>query len=209
MTIMTNLVNAQEETNKYFSTVSATKMNVLYIGVENPINIIAAGVTDEKMQVSASGCGATITKKGPYNYIVNVTSPGKVSIMVSAEVNGKMTSFGQHEFRTKRIPDPVPTVAGMKGGVISKSQLLEASEVSTMLENFDFDMTFVVVGFSMESTVNGFTEIKTTTSAKFSETMIDLIKRIKSGDPLYISEVSVKCPDGVVRNIGTIKFVLQ
>ena len=55
--------------------VSATKMNVFYIGVDNPVEITAAGTPADK--VSASIGGGSIRKVGGSNYIVKVKRAGK------------------------------------------------------------------------------------------------------------------------------------
>lgn len=52
-------------------TVSAEKMNVFYIGVENPIAVSATGVSSNTIQVS--GEGVNVSKKDNNNYIVTAS----------------------------------------------------------------------------------------------------------------------------------------
>ena len=120
-------------------TVSADKMNVFYIGVDNPISVSAAGVNSTKMNVSlGGGGGGTIKKVSSGNYIVNVTKPAPMGqeceVRVSAEGLNKKALF-----RVKRIPDPVARLSGNSGGAIGNGEFKAQGGVAAILENFDFD----------------------------------------------------------------------
>ena len=98
--------------------VSASKMNVFYIGVDNPVEVSAAGVNSQSIKVNMSGGGGTIKKDPKGGYNVRVSTPTKKGeyayVTVSADgLNDKKP------FRVKRIPDPVPK--------LSKSCLLYTS----------------------------------------------------------------------------------
>src|SRR5690606_16795271 len=97
--------------------VSPDKMNVLYIGVNNPVSVSAPGTPTDKINVSMSG-GSISGSGGKYN--VRVTSPGTARISVSAEVApGKTQTLSTTEFRVKRIPDPIAKFAGKTGGTMA------------------------------------------------------------------------------------------
>ena len=81
------------------ATVSASKMNLLYIGVENPLDISVAGANSNSVQVNCEGC---TVKKSDGKYVARVSTPGIAKVLVSAE-DFPSTSY---EFRVKRIPDP-------------------------------------------------------------------------------------------------------
>jgi len=61
--------------------VSLDKMNVFYIGVDNPVTVSAAGVSTKDLKVNASG--VKLTPNGKSKYIVKPSKPGKASITVS------------------------------------------------------------------------------------------------------------------------------
>ncbi|MBC7535810.1 MAG: gliding motility protein GldM, partial [Ferruginibacter sp.] len=112
------------------------KMNVFYIGVENPVTIGSPTGWD-KTNVSMSG--GTISGSGSAR-VVKVSAVGKASISVVAD--GKPSTF---EFRIKRIPDPIFKIGSGKARVPAvefKNQKFCRAE----LENFDFALTFNVVG---------------------------------------------------------------
>ena len=95
--------------------VSAEKMNVFYIGVENPVAVSAAGVSSNDLNVSASGSGINLSKKGSGKYNVTVAKPGTSTITVS----GGGLQATKFDFRVKRIPDPVAKLSKERGGSIA------------------------------------------------------------------------------------------
>lgn len=187
--------------------ISPTKMNVLYIGVPNPIDISVSGFRDD--QISASITQGSLSKSGA-GWVANVKTVGKCSINVSVrDDKGGSRSMGSMEFRVKRVPDPIPKVANMKSGGISKSLLLSQIGVKADLENFDFDLKFDVVGFTVSATIKGFEESKTSNSSRITPEQLALIQKIPVGQSVYFSDVKCKRPDGVISNIGTIKLKIQ
>ena len=132
----------KSETVKYIvgvpggAAVMLDKMNVFYIGVDNPITISSGSGWDK---TSVTMAGGNISGSGS-NRIVNVTSPGAASITVTAD--NKSSKF---DFRVKMIPDPVFKVASGKPRMPSvefKNQQFCRAE----LEHFDFDTRFSIVG---------------------------------------------------------------
>lgn len=84
--------------------IALDKMNVLYIGLDNPITVAAPGVAPEDLVLTVTEGSASITgKNGKYN--VRVTTPGQITIGVMKRGDNKLIS--QSSFRVKRIPDPV------------------------------------------------------------------------------------------------------
>ena len=187
--------------------VSPTKMNVLYIGVPNPIDITASGVPAEKLNVSISG--GSISKAGAGSYIAQVKAPGKAVISVTASVDGQTKSLGSKEFRVKRVPDPVAKVAGKRDGTVTKAELAAQAGVKADLENFDFDMKFNVVSFKVSATIKGFSQDATANSAAFTAQQKQIISQVPSGGKVYIEDIKAKGPDGSIRSLGTIAFKIK
>jgi gliding motility-associated protein GldM len=188
--------------------VSPTKMNVLYIGVPNPIDITASGVPAEKLNVSISG--GSITRAGAAgSYIAQVKSPGTVNITVTANVDGQSKNLGSKQFRVKRVPDPVAKVAGKREGTVTKAELAAQAGVKADLENFDFDMKFNIVSFKVSATIKGFSQDATANSAAFTAQQKQIISQVPSGGKVYIEDIKAKGPDGSIRSLGTIAFKIK
>jgi gliding motility-associated protein GldM len=181
------------------------KMNVIYIGVENPMTI-SSGAGDEKTSVSITGGGATVSKDHPGHYIAKATTPDlKGNITVSVK-GGKTSNF---PVRVKRIPDPIPTLGGkLKGGNAQPGTIKAQSGIVPLLENFDFEARFNVESYRMVLASKGEIYPVEGSGPVFNDKAMGLINRCKPKDVLYIEEIKVRGPDGQPRKIGQVVFTI-
>ncbi|MFN8285265.1 MAG: GldM family protein [Chitinophagales bacterium] len=186
--------------------VSPTKMNVLYIGVDNPMKISVPGVGQNDVSASLNGAGS-LAKNTDGTYTAKVTAVGKCKIAVSAKIDGKVQSMGEEEFRIKRIPDPVPTLGGkLRGGNTQPGSIKAQSGVVALLENFDFEATFKVQSFQMVFSSKGEIFKSETTGPLFNQQMKSFLDRAKPKDIIFIDEIKVVGPDNQPRKLGQIAF---
>src|SRR5438046_1086219 len=132
-------------------------MNVFYIGVDNPVSISVPGIAAEDLQPSMSG-GSISGSRGKSTVKVTQAMAGKeCSVNVSAKTKNGVKSMGQGvKFRVKSVPDPVAEFAGKRGrDVIQQVALKGAAMVNAKLDNFEFDLKFPVMSFSVSMNVNG------------------------------------------------------
>jgi hypothetical protein len=81
-----SLSNAQDSLpNNSVIACSIDKLNVVYIGIDNPITIAVSNTPPDKVTVSGQGC--TVRPNGTGKYIVTATTQGTAKIQVSG--NGK------------------------------------------------------------------------------------------------------------------------
>ena len=164
------------------------KMNVFYIGVDNPITIGSPTGWD-KTQVSMTG--GTITGNGS-NRVVRVSALGKAIITVNADK--KATTF---EFRCKKIPDPIFKVASGKARMPSvefKSQSFCRAE----LENFDFDLKFSIVSATVYFSGANFPNpaVGQLQGNNFSS-LSAYVQRCGPGSSITFDNIKVQGPDGI------------
>ncbi len=178
------------------------KMNVFYIGVENPVTI-NSGAGDEKTTVSMSG--GSIRKAGAGKYIVTVSSPGKATINVSAD--GKNTPF---EFRVKTIPPPVLKVGPSSGGAIQSVVFKNQPSCRADLENFDFEYRYSVVSATVYFSGANFPSVQQgqITGGSFAGISAYLTKCIP-GTSVNFDNVKVQGPGGPVISIPGPGFILR
>jgi len=188
--------------NALKAVVAPVKMNVVYQGVENPVSIAVSGIPIENL-----GMGITNgTIKGEDgNYIV---SPRRVGNLVITVYDGNK-EIGNKMFRVHRIPDTIATVAGKKGGAISKDILLSQPGIVAKLDHFDFDVKFKVVEFNVSAIINGFFRIYPSKNEAFSKEQKDLINSLEKGSKVYIEDIKAIGPDGVTRELSAIALVIQ
>lgn len=185
--------------------VSATKMNVFYIGVENPVDISVAGAAPTDVVATLSGGGGSIINKGQGHYIVKVNSGNECTVNVS--IKGKTTSksMGGMKFRVKKVPSPQASFAGVVGdGKVSKGEIMSAGGVIPRLDDFVFDLKFPVVSWNMSVFVNGSYADYTAQGAAATGAMKDILSKVKPGQKVLIEEVKVQCPDGVRKITGCV-----
>jgi len=178
--------------------ISPTKMNVFYIGVENPVDISVAGAAPTDVTATIAGGGGSVINKGQGHYIVKVTQPGECTVNVSIKTKTGSKSMGSMKFRVKKVPSPLASYAGVTGdGKVSKGELMQATGVIPKLEDFVFDLKFPVVSWVMSMNVNGaFVDYPAQGPGTTSQ-MKELLNRAKSGGKVLIEQVKIQAPDGV------------
>jgi hypothetical protein len=190
----------------FVTAVAPTRMNVFYMGVDNPVDIAVSGVPADKVFPEISN--GTIRRIGN-KFIVNPKQIGSSNIAVYADINGEMVIAGNMQFRVKKVPDPIPRVSGKKGGAISLNKLLEANELEVILENFDFDLKFTVTGFTVSATINGFAKDITTRSSMITDAQKDMIRSVHIGDKIYFNDIEAAGSDGSIRELPTLYFTIE
>ncbi len=179
------------------ATVSATKMNVFYVGVENPVSISVPGANAEHVSASLQG-GGSISKIKGTEYVVKVTEPGKkVQVAVTAEVGGAKRSMGSFEYRVKRVPMPVIQIAGIASGPAAKEQLLVSPVLAAILPDFDFNLKLSVTSFTLSTVVGK--ELGNPMMGRgnrLSDEMIKAIKGARRGQKLYFENIQYQAPEG-------------
>ncbi len=199
----------QYEVVKPSMTVSPTRMNILYVGLPNPISVSVPGISSKDISVTMQNGRIERAKDGGF-----LAYPDKagvnVIISVSATVDKVVKQIGSMPFRVKIVPDPTATVVGKNQGLISKNELMAEQGVFAEIKDFDFDMKFQVLSFSVStSSRGGFVFDKATTGPRFSQEQRDLFNGLTKGSRLYIENIMVKGEDGLTRPLSTISFKIN
>ncbi len=187
--------------------VSPDKMNVLYVGVPNPVSVSAPGIAKEKLHLSISG-GSISGSAGKFT--ATVSSPGTTAkITVSGETSpGKTQVLGVQEFRVKRIPDPKAQFAGKSSGAVASGNIKAQDRVFARLENFDFDAKFNVTRFSLTVvkprqdpiTISG-------SGSDLSGAMKSALATIGPGSRVIFDNIIAVGPDGTQRGLDPISLI--
>jgi gliding motility-associated protein GldM len=199
--------SAEYQVGKADAVISATKMNVFYIGVDNPVSISVSGVPSEK--ITASMTNGSLVKSGA----TWIARPSKANvpaaITVSATVDGQNRVMGKMDYRVKTVPNPVAKVAGKIGGKIDKATLSAQVAVQADMENFDFDLKFRVTEFAVSALVKGFTQTKLARSSAITAEQKSLISGLSKGAKVYFEEIKVVGPDGSSRELPAMAFTIN
>jgi len=188
-------------------TVSPTKMNILYAKLANPISISVPGMSSRDIQASMTNGRIERTTDGWLAYPEKVGE--KAVITVGAMVDKVVKQMGTIEFRVKKVPNPLATVAGKNEGLISKSELMAEQGVFAEIPEFDFEMKFQVLSFVVSTSKGGFIVDKAATGARFTQEQRDLFNALTRGNRLYIDNIVAKGEDGFTRNLSAISFKIN
>jgi gliding motility-associated protein GldM len=189
--------------------VSTDKTRVFYKGLENPLSVTGGGGA-EKVDVSVVSGGATVTKAGPGQYMVNCSQLGSVTLSIS---DGKSTS--KVTIPVKKVPDPIAIVGGSTGGnSLSAADFRRQQGVIAELKDFIFEgIKYNVVSYTVLCTGKGFDapDYEEVKGAKFSGRATELIKKCQPGTTVIIGNIKVgELGGGGTRTLNqTITFVLQ
>jgi len=200
------------------ATVSATMMNVLYAGIDNPMSISVPGVPNNA--VTASMTNGSLTRSGDHW----VARPAKVGenavITVTATMDGRPQTVATTTFRTRKLPDPTPFIpfTDSKGNPdryrgskpLAKSILLSASEIGAAIDDELLNIKFTVLSFQtvfFDSMGNAIPEVSD--GANFSKRQKDQFRRLQRGKRFYISGVKAVGPDGITRELSPLEVIVN
>ncbi len=187
--------------------ISADKMNVFYIGVDNPISVSAAGISSNELKVGISGGGGELTKLGSNTWNVRVKQPtDECFITVSG---GEMNA--RKQYRVKRIPDPVAKLGNKADGQMGNGEFKVQKGLIAWLENFDFDARCDIQGFTLVKISKREDPVEAPNSGgSFSGKSQNLVQSAKPGDTYYFQDVKARCPGDVAgRKINSLVFRIQ
>ena len=200
------------------ATVSATMMNVLYAGIDNPMSISVPGVPMNA--VNATMTNGTLTRKGD-TWIARPAKVGEnVTMTVTATIDGRPQTVATSTFRVRKLPDPVAFISytgsnGVKerykgGKPISKTLLTSAPGIDAAIDDDMLNIDFQVLGFEtvfFDQMGNAIPEVSQ--GPNFSQRQKDQFKRLSRGKRFYISRIRAKGPDGIERVLSPVEVIVN
>lgn len=201
------------------ATISATMMNVLYAGIENPVSISVPGVPMNSIEASITNGNL---KRNGNSWLVKPSQVGKDAVIsVYASVDGTRQQVGAMTFRVRQLPDPSPylPVKDSQGNLIeykgspkkiSKAQLIGAESLGASIDDNLLNVNYSVLSFSTvfyDSMGNGIPEVSN--GNNFSMRQKEQFRRLKPGSKFFITNVKAKGPDGITRDISPMEVSLN
>ena len=197
-------------------TVSPTKLNVLYAGINNPLSISAAGFPNENVSATISG-GLNLKKTGEKG-VYETNPPGSkinesVKISVSVQMDdGNRQTLGNKEFRIRRVPDPEAAINGTitEGGV--KTGTIRASQgIGAVLRDFEFEgVNFDVTSYELLYIPQRQDPRKYENKGwRYSGEVKKAINSAKPGDQLIFRDIKAEGPDGSKRSLNSIPLTVK
>lgn len=123
--------------------ISADELNVVYVGLPNPISVSVGGVDPKNVNVTVTGGGVSLrqSKPGSYNAIIPTRNGNECMINVTAKLpDGRTVSMGSKKFKVRNVPRPVFKAGsvGFSGPISLAAMKVQANAVAA-LDNFVYD----------------------------------------------------------------------
>ena len=192
-------------------TMSATRMNVFYRGLDNPFDVGAGGIPHENLEVTMTN-GKVLQRGDAFIIQPNeLDEQGRrTTVTVHAKIGNERRLLGSTNWRVKRVPDPIAKIAGQAGGSIRKERLLAEDGVLAELEDFDFDFKYTVTQFRVEiSAAGGYVNFFESPSNRFTDEQKNQFRRLNPNSLIYIANIKAIGSDGVTRDLDPISFKIQ
>ena len=176
-------------------TASAEKVNVLYLGLDNPVRISGGTKGAEAITNPSTDNGAIVKADNSGLYTVKPSSAGKANL--SFTVDNKVSSFA---FPVKRIPNPTPMVGQYGGGTVSANAIKSQVGIRADMGDFIFEgVKFNVTGYTIVCTGKGFEngpKFAIVNGAYFTPEVKGYLEMCKPGSSVNITDLTVEGPDG-------------
>ncbi|WP_455251029.1 GldM family protein, partial [Porphyromonas sp.] len=194
---------------------SPTLTQVVYAGIDNPLELAAAGLSTEALVLTARS-GGTLRALGGGRWSVRPTLGAEELRLAIAQrlPDGGVRPLGERSLKIRPLPDPLPYLQlgaqRFRGGRISRSALLSSAQVQAALDDALLDVRYSVERFQLiafDALGNALPEVSS--GSRFSERQLQLIRETPRGRRLYISEIIARGPDGLDRRLPSLELILH
>ncbi|MBL7950539.1 MAG: gliding motility protein GldM [Flavobacteriales bacterium] len=191
---------------------SPTKMNVLYRGVENPIDLSVPGVPAERVNATIST--GRIVRSGRTWVATGMTgSTAEVSALVELP-DGGTRRIGPVTFRVKDLPPPSAIISGVDPTLtkVSKNKLCAAPGLLAKALGSEFGDSWQVISYDLTLVRNGQSPIvKPGNGNEFTTDIKTILCKLRTGDQIYIENIKGKLANGQgpPRNLAPIAIKVQ
>ena len=191
--------------------VSADKMNELYMGIDNPLEVAVEGEPLTALRLEGVGAGITITGENG-KYIARVNRLGDALITVFIVKNGDKKNIGKFLFRCKRISDPIVTLNGENSsGMMTAGKFKLLTGIMFHYENMDLEVDCSIQGFDLTLVRPTDTRITVTVvGTKYNKEALQLRDMAASGFVYYFDNIKARCPgDFAARKINSMVWRIK
>lgn len=189
------------------ASIALDKMNVLYIGVDNPVTIAASGAGDDRIKASISH-GSLIPAGGAGRYIARVNSVTD-DCKITVTVDGKVAGVSQ--FRVRTIPRPIAVVGAYESGSNVPAGAFKAQAgVGAGVKDFPFELQYKVTRFTLSAdSDDGYIDEAACTGNTWSNEARRILNNLKAGKTVYIDDIYATGPDGRSQKLPSLVYYIK
>jgi len=179
------IAGAEEVKLQSGAIVSATKMNILYRGIANPVSGSILGADNTAVSLTASG-GATVSG-GRGSWTVTPTTGNETTLTISGRDPKGKPITGSFKFRIKNVPPPVAQIRNSAVTSMPASSV-KNQRVSVDMPDFEFPVNFTVTSFKL--TVPGRPAM--TIQGNSLSSAGAALNNLRAGDVVYVFDVTAQ-----------------
>lgn len=193
-----------------FLVASPTKMNVLYRGVENPLDLSVPGVPAERMRAVTDN--GTVERRGGGWVVKDLRGPQANLYAVVEDPDGGTRRVGPVHFRVKDLPPPTAEVAGTGPAEtrIKLTRLRAAGGIKAELKDTEFHEPWQVLRYRFTLQRGGTPIVKEVQGQGFSSDVKDMLDRLRPGDVVHFEGIKARLANGQgpVRDLPSLHFTV-
>lgn len=176
---------------------SPTKMNVLYRGVENPIDLSVPGVPSDQVQASISS--GRIVRSGQ-GWLASGMTASTVEVHATVTLaDGGSRRVGPVLFRVKDLPPPTPYIAGLDptDTKAARARLSASKGIAAKPIGSDFGDPWKVQRFELAVVRRGGPPVFLTSNGNaFTDEMEQALNALRPGDQVYVDGIRARLANG-------------
>lgn len=186
--------------------ISQREYNVLYLGINNPLNVFHPEYKQEDYQINISQGKVVNVDK---NYYAQVSRKGFATVTLKVpDGNGGYKKVAEETFKVKELPKPSVVLYNKPGGAIPAKLFKMQKGLETITNDMEVEADFRVVEYTVtyvNSSGLGIFKEKVKGSY-FTGKSRELIELAQPGDIFIFDDISVKGPDGVNKEVEALVF---
>jgi gliding motility-associated protein GldM len=195
------------------ATISAEKMNMLYIGLDNPLSISVPGFSPSDVIVSGKGVRLTGSGGKRIAKVSRGVREATVSVAVKMK-DGSTRSMGATTFRVRPVPKPEGQLGALPNDGIPKpkAQLVaQRSVIATMGPSFAYDLKWSVLEYKfIYIPRRQDARILSGRGGALTPQMTAILRNCRRGDRISIESIKAKeRTTGMVKNIAPILITVR
>lgn len=188
--------------------ISHRDFDVLYAGVNNPLNVFHPEYSPENYNVSISQ--GKIVYDGKQFY-AKVYRPGYVVVTLSVPDQGKgFKKVAEQQFKVEELPRPRAKLYNSYGGQMPVSVFKKQRELTADVQGLVLDAKFRVMEFTVtyinKSGLGIFKE--KVSGSYFTAKSLELVNLAESGDIFIFEGIKIKGPDGKNIDADPVAFTI-
>jgi len=205
------LFSFKNHTARPYGTARLTEMNIVYENIDNPIEIITPGYSNDQISITVEG--ANIFTQSPHKYILRpIKGQRKCTLKLSAKEDGKLRLIGAEYFRIRSLPTPIPQLGGLPNNGLPQAKaavVAQTTLISTYGPGFGYNLQNRVTGYKAKVITADSVYTFKNDAPVLKLDMREVIKATQPGDVILFYEIQsettlkkdtlkVNCPSIVI-----------